>query len=315
MFSAPACQVVTVKQLARLVLTGVLLAAAVPAGAGEVKMSFSNGRVTIVASDVSPRQILSEWARLGQVRITNLDRLGGAPVTLQMLEVPEAQALETLLRGTAGYIAAPRPAGASGAVGSRYDRILLMPGAAPAATSAGASAPQNQNPLAGRGRPSPPPFLPDDDNRFDQTRMMPGARQGGGAQGQVIMPGQSVSPGQLAPGQYSPQHNAYQPSPGSAPSIPTYSTPQAPGATGTAVPGMPTTPPLSSNVYRYPQPGSAAGAQQSDEPTTPGRPTPSKPGNPPGAGVVPGSATPGAATPGMPTTPAGPIKKRPGVKG
>ena len=120
-----------------------------------MKLSFSNGLVSVVATDASPREILAEWARLGQVRVTNLDRLVDTPVTLQLTDVSEARALETILRGTAGYIAAPRLGSISTA--SRYDRILLMPGIAPAVTAA---APSSQTPNAGmgRGRPGQPPF-------------------------------------------------------------------------------------------------------------------------------------------------------------
>ncbi len=136
-------------------LAGALLATAEPARAGEVKLSFSNGLVTVVATDASPREILGEWARLGQVRVTNLDRLAGSLVTLQLTDVSEIRALETILRGTAGYIAAPRRE--PSATISRYDRILLMPGVAPAMAPA-ASSPQPPSAGMGRGRPGQPPF-------------------------------------------------------------------------------------------------------------------------------------------------------------
>jgi hypothetical protein len=116
-------------------LVGAVLATGVQAGAGEVKVSFSNGRVTVIADNASPREILGEWAKLGKVRVANLDKLAGGPVTLQMNDVSETQALETLLRGTAGYVAAPRRDRV--ATLSLYDRILLMPGLAPAAPVAG----------------------------------------------------------------------------------------------------------------------------------------------------------------------------------
>jgi hypothetical protein len=128
-----------------------LVAVAVPSWAGEVKLSFSNGLITIVATNATPRQILAEWARQGQVQITNLDRLAGGPVTMQMTAVPEAQALETLLRGTAGYVAAPRAESVVAA--SAYDRIMLMPGVAPSLPAAGASSQQSFM-GGGRGRPS-----------------------------------------------------------------------------------------------------------------------------------------------------------------
>jgi hypothetical protein len=139
-----------VKHLVRLALAGALLASAGTAWAGEVKLSFSNGRVSLLATDASPREILGEWARLGQVRVTNLDRLGGSPVTLQFTNVPEAKALETILRGTAGYIAAPRRELTPAL--SHYDRILLMPGVAPAVPTAAELA-QSSNAGATRGRP------------------------------------------------------------------------------------------------------------------------------------------------------------------
>jgi hypothetical protein len=195
-----------VTRLTRLTLAGVLLAAAVPARAGEVKVSFSNGLVTIVATDASPRQILGEWARLGQVRITNLDRLAGGPVTLQLTDVTEAQALETLLRGTAGYVAAPRAEVV--AANSRYDRILLLPGVAPALSIITATAPSAVNPGVGRGRPSGPPmFDAAADDESELARPTPGmtqpwigrdaTRPGQNWQpmpGPVTMPGMPVQP-------------------------------------------------------------------------------------------------------------------------
>jgi hypothetical protein len=149
-----------------------VLAASVPARAGEVKVSFSNGLVTVIATNATPREILGEWARLGQVRVTNLDRLAGGPVTLQLTNVSEAQALETLLRGTAGYVAAPRREPI--ATMSLYDRVLLMPGLAPAVPVAGATAQPAANTPVSRGRPGQPPFgMPSD----DQTGPMSGFPQ------------------------------------------------------------------------------------------------------------------------------------------
>jgi hypothetical protein len=142
-----------VKQLVGWTLTLGLLASATPVWAGEVKLSFANGLVSVVATDASPREILGEWARLGQVRVTNLDRLDSVPVTLQLTDVPEGKALETILRGTAGYIAAPRRESKSAM--SRYDRILLMPGVAPPVTAA---APAQPNASMGRARPGQPVY-------------------------------------------------------------------------------------------------------------------------------------------------------------
>lgn len=241
-----------VKRLAQLTLAGVLLAAAVPAVAGEVKVSFSNGQVTIVATDASPRQILAEWARLGQVRITNLDRLSGGPMTLQLTDVPEAQALETLLRGTAGFVAAPRAEAV--AASSRYDRILLLPGVAPAVPAITAGPPSAATNSFGRGRPAViPTFDAADDNEPEPARPMPGMPPSGMSRdtgqptyGRQANPGQATMPGMII-------------------------------QTPTGYPGMPTTPsPNASTQPSASQPAydySAAGQRRSPGATVPGMAT------------------------------------------
>ncbi len=286
------------RQLARLTLAVVLTAIAVPVRAGDVRVSFSNGLVTIVAADASPRQILTEWARQGQVRITNLDRLAGGPVTLQLIDVPEARALETLLRGAAGYVAAPRAESVVAASG--YDRIVLMPGVAPAVPAASSSQKPAMNMGAGRGRPSNiPMFDPtsasDEDSDTARPGMAPGiAREGRydatrqPGQGEVVMPG-IVMPGPYAGAAGSA---AVRQPPVSAP-LPDAATRDArqPESVGAATPGVFTAPPTSSQ----PQP-------------LPVRTTPSPndgpselPASPATSSPVPGQVVgPPAQTPGLP---------------
>ena len=129
-----------------------------PAGAGDLRLSIANGRVTLVAQDVSLRQILDEWARVGQTKIVGAEQLTGPSVTLELTDVPEGRALEMLLRSASGYIAKPR----SGTVGaSSFDRILIMPASRPPAMSAAA-------PHRSTARPQPQVVMPnvviDDDN-------------------------------------------------------------------------------------------------------------------------------------------------------
>ena len=69
---------------------------------------MANGRVTLIAHDVTVREILAEWARVGQARIVNGEKLTGGPVTIELTDVPEARALDTVLRSAAGYVMAPR---------------------------------------------------------------------------------------------------------------------------------------------------------------------------------------------------------------
>ena len=104
--------------------TALVSTVAAPAAAGELRLSMGNGRVTLIAKDVTVREILNEWARVGQTRIVNGEKLTGGPVTLELTDVPEAQALDAVLRSAAGYVMAPRLDGSPGS--SRYDRIMIL---------------------------------------------------------------------------------------------------------------------------------------------------------------------------------------------
>ena len=46
--------------------------AAVPAARADVQLTMQNGRVSLVAKDATVRQILTEWARVGQTQIVNV---------------------------------------------------------------------------------------------------------------------------------------------------------------------------------------------------------------------------------------------------
>lgn len=123
-----------------VVAAAALLIAAGPVGAQGVRkldVSFNDGRVTIVAENVTLREILAEWARKGGSRILNAERLPGTPVMLtEFKDQPEADVLRTLLREAPGYGAAMRtdvPAGGS-AVQTVY--ILAVRMTAPTTSSA-----------------------------------------------------------------------------------------------------------------------------------------------------------------------------------
>ena len=118
------------------------LVAAWPAAAQNLKVDFHDGRVSVEATSVPVRAILTEWGKIGGTKIVGAERISGAPISVKLINVTEAQALETILRSVAGYMAAPRNAGAGA---SRYDRIMVM-----ATTSAPA-------PAAVATRPGPQP--------------------------------------------------------------------------------------------------------------------------------------------------------------
>jgi hypothetical protein len=122
---------------AAIVVIGLALTAA-PAAA-EVKLTIEDGRVSLSATNATVGQILAEWAKVGQTKIVNAERVVGGPLTLELADVPEVEAIEILLRSAGGYLLAPRRADVAHA--SRYDRILIFPMSAPRAAVAQAPAP------------------------------------------------------------------------------------------------------------------------------------------------------------------------------
>ncbi|MGH9313612.1 MAG: hypothetical protein ACRD09_06015 [Vicinamibacterales bacterium] len=184
------------------------------ARAEELQLIIANGRVTLVADSVPIRTILTEWSRIGQTKIVNGEKLTGGPITLMLLNVPEAQALDILLRSASGYMAAPRAAGNAGA--SQFDRVVILASSRPTTTG---PAPannnfQNVNPRFQAPPPMVQPVEGDQDEEVDEeatpNRVLPP-----GFQTQPGMPVQ-VPPGTLgmvpSPGQ--PAQLPQQPPPG-----------------------------------------------------------------------------------------------------
>ena len=108
---------------AALVVLGFALMAT-PAAA-EVALAINGGRVSLSAKNATVSQILAEWAKVGQTKIVNGERVPGGLVTLELTNVSEVEAIEILLRSAGGYLLAPRHTEATNA--SRYDRILILP--------------------------------------------------------------------------------------------------------------------------------------------------------------------------------------------
>jgi hypothetical protein len=121
-----------------------LLALPAHASSGELKLSIKGGLVTLVAEDVPLSMIMAEWARIGQTRIVNGDKIL-TPVSLQLVDVPERKALDILLRSASGYMLAERPTPVANA--SAFDRILILPTSKPPA-------------YTGPANPVPAPFMP-----------------------------------------------------------------------------------------------------------------------------------------------------------
>ena len=109
----------------RLVFALIVLFSSAPAArAASLTLTINNGLVSLDAQDVTVRQILNEWERVGKTRIINGERIAGAPITLKLDQVPEKQALDVILRSIPGYMALPRATMI--ADGSLYERVLIM---------------------------------------------------------------------------------------------------------------------------------------------------------------------------------------------
>jgi hypothetical protein len=124
--------------------------------------------VRLNAQNVPASQILSEWARRGRTTIVNGERVPGPPVSIELQDVPEDQALDIVLRGVSGYLVAARETAITGA--SSFDRIYILPTSA-RPTNANAAPIQPQR-----------AFQVQDDFEDDQP-LPPGVRGPGGAPG------------------------------------------------------------------------------------------------------------------------------------
>ena len=227
-------------------LTAGLLAIPALASARDLSLTIVDGRVTLVAQDVTVRQILAEWARIGQTKIVNGDKLIGPPITLELHDVPEGKALETVLRSAAGYVVAPRMTGSSG--NSNFESIaILATSRAPAVTQAPPS------PFINRPQ-QPQPMMPQvtDDDDTDPNESGPGPGPGpAGAQfpgPQLPGPGQSTPPTQNQP--QGPQPPMTSPRPGQLPQA-------QPGQTNPYTPGQVPPKPYPTGV---PRPGGGSGS-------------------------------------------------------
>jgi len=211
-----------------LLVLGLSIFIAAPAFAQQpLKLSFQDGRVSVDATAVPISVILKAWGDVGGTKIVGAERIAGGPLTLKLVNVAEAQALEIILRGVSGYMAAPRNA-ATTTGPSTYDRILVMasaPGPDPAAARPSSAQP---SPVAGAQRFVPPPRQPrpempeqpeadePDQNppqpppvfTFPQPGQQNGQPPGTNGPAGVVQPGMTVpgntitiNPAQPAPGQ------------------------------------------------------------------------------------------------------------------
>ncbi|HEY6507218.1 MAG TPA: hypothetical protein VIY56_04345 [Vicinamibacterales bacterium] len=207
-------------------LAAVLLSvSALTSSAQAVKVEFMMGKVNLTAQNASLRAVMTEWARVGGTKIVNPERLVGQPVTIELVGVPERQALDILLRGVGGFMLGPRPALVPGV--SAYDRLVVVSATAgrPAATGP-AFGPSSQP----ARRVPPQQIEPPDDDDLDDVDVDGPVSGAPGGPGTRSTPSGLVAPG-LAP---LPEVNEPRPTPTAAPSR---GNPFGGGAQGSLRPG------------------------------------------------------------------------------
>jgi hypothetical protein len=139
-----------------------LLGSAGIASAQALSLEFHDGHIKLTAENVPVSRILAEWARVGGTQIVNGERIPGAPVTLQLVDTPERQALEIVLRSAAGYMVLARDANSKGA--SAFAKIMVLPTTSRAPATAAPSQP-----------PPPPPQFREPEPEVEEEEPAPGA--------------------------------------------------------------------------------------------------------------------------------------------
>jgi hypothetical protein len=173
-------------------------------GERKLQLSFDNGAVTLVAQNVTVREILADWQRRNGCQFVNAEKLAGGPVTLEFSAKPELEVIDSLLRGVAGYMVGPRSD--AGQTGSMCGIVYILPTSV--ATSSVSYAPMASVP-APLAAPLMQPGMPDDEiapvavqiNSPQPVPARTAPNPGAGPQGQ---PGQAGQPQPAPPGQAAP---------------------------------------------------------------------------------------------------------------
>lgn len=90
----------------------------------DVVVTIRDGRASVTARNATVTEVLEAWSRAGGTTIVNGEQLNNARLTLQLVDVPEEQALDVILRPASGYIARTRSIVLADA--SRFDRVVIL---------------------------------------------------------------------------------------------------------------------------------------------------------------------------------------------
>ena len=90
----------------------------------DVVVTIQDGRATVTARNAAVTDVLAAWSRAGGTTILNVEALGESRLTVQLVDVPEEEALDVILRPASGYVARQRASVSAGE--SRFDRVAII---------------------------------------------------------------------------------------------------------------------------------------------------------------------------------------------
>jgi len=185
-------------------------------------MLFQNHRVTVTARDMTVSQILDRWSKIGGTVVLNGAAVQSGPVTLQLTDVSERDALDILLRGVGGYIVVDRDDDSTGT--SSIAKILILPKSAsprdqPAMNAVAFDGSNNTQPV---DRSVEPTFVPAAADSFQPTPLLPSPEYvPPGLRPTPVLPAGTTRPGETgaqAPALFKPS-SAPMAQPGQAPRL------------------------------------------------------------------------------------------------
>lgn len=133
-----------------------------PPVSADVLVTFANGRVTVIATDATVREILAEWSRVGGSTFIDADKIPSKErLTIRLEDQRELDAIDVLLRSVAGYMVASA-AGAEPTV-SAVSRVFILPTSTPAPYVAPPPPVVASREEGAPARLSSAPIQPDDD--------------------------------------------------------------------------------------------------------------------------------------------------------
>jgi len=129
-----------------LAVIGVL--GAPPAPSRPIQLSIRDGRVWLKADHATITDVLAEWARVGHTQIVNAESLAAIPLTVELRDVPELEALAVITRSTGGFMTVSRAAGNADAAAtlSQFSRVVILAAAPRSAFAKPATTPAAADP-------------------------------------------------------------------------------------------------------------------------------------------------------------------------